>query len=179
MIWPLGIGPRMPIFNCILKQMLTSNETELKCLMETTLRKENKEGEHWLTDLSRQPFGFIKTLNYLLHWNTITVPVLLSECVWRENIQMNIFPTDVFWKVVFNPSQTHLRAYVAAQGHVKDLEIRCRAQNSPGRVCKTQPDLTKAGRKTVLGRVPTFSLAPACDESQQGHMVSLHLSSLF
>lgn len=42
---PLGIGPRVPIFNCILKHMLTSNEIELKCLMETTLLKENKQRE--------------------------------------------------------------------------------------------------------------------------------------
>lgn len=42
MILPLGIGPIAPIFNCILKQMLTSNETEPKCLMETMLLKENK-----------------------------------------------------------------------------------------------------------------------------------------
>lgn len=43
LILPLGIGPGVPIFYCILKQMLTSNETELKCLMETTLVKENKQ----------------------------------------------------------------------------------------------------------------------------------------
>lgn len=81
MILPLGIGQRVAIFNCILKQMLTSNETELKCLRETTLLKENKEGEHWLTDLSRQPFGFIKNLNYSLHQNVMTVAMLSSECV--------------------------------------------------------------------------------------------------
>lgn len=91
MILPLGIGPRVPNFNCILKQMLTSNETELRCLMETTWLKENKSRENWLTDLSRQPFGFIKNLNYSLHWNTVTVSMLLSECVWRESMQMNIF----------------------------------------------------------------------------------------
>lgn len=45
LILSLGIGPRVPIFNCILKQMLPSNETELKCLMETTLLKENKQRE--------------------------------------------------------------------------------------------------------------------------------------
>lgn len=45
LILPLGIGPGVPIFDCILKQMLTSNETELKCLMETTLVKENKQRE--------------------------------------------------------------------------------------------------------------------------------------
>lgn len=102
MILLLGIRPRVPIFNCILKQMLTSNETELKCLMETTLlKKKNKEREHWLTDLSRQPFGFIKHLNYSLHQNKITVPMLLSECVWGENIQMKIiYIFFFFWKVV-------------------------------------------------------------------------------
>lgn len=45
LILPLGIGPGVPIFDCILKQMLSSNETELKCLMETTLVKENKQRE--------------------------------------------------------------------------------------------------------------------------------------
>ena len=59
------------------------------------------------------------------------------------------------------------------------LGIRCRTLNFPQSVCKTQPDLTKPGKKTMLGGMPSFSLAPICDDSQQDHMVSLCLNSFF
>lgn len=71
-------------FNCILKQMLTSNETELKCLMETTFQKENKQREKLINRFIQaaiwlyEKFEFFFTSKY-----SNSFPVL-SECVCEE-----------------------------------------------------------------------------------------------
>lgn len=164
LILPLGIGPGVPIFDCILKQMLTSNETELKCLMETTLVKENKQREKLINRFTQAAIWLYEKHELLFASKYNSFHDFVQVCVKREHPNEH-FSSVIYFERWFKIHLNFSGSYERSRNKIQNSEL-------PLSVYKTQPDLAKPGKKTMLDIMPNFSLASISDDSQQDHMVS-------